>query len=95
MANPDGTHDVASIADDLADLLGLADASEVGPTCKQPGNAVRWLKIGLVVNGVAFLWRGSLDILQPTSFYFEPAGPESSPRPATTSQLSCLPGLAE
>lgn len=37
---------------------------------------MRWLKIGLAVNGGFFLWRGSLNILQPTSFYLEPEAPK-------------------
>lgn len=32
---------------------------------------MRWLKVLLAVNGAVFLYRGSLDILQPTSFYLE------------------------
>jgi hypothetical protein len=36
---------------------------------------VRWLKLGLAVNGGIFLWRGSLDILQPTSFYLASDAP--------------------
>lgn len=37
---------------------------------------MRWLKIGLAVNGGFFLWRGFLNILQPTSFYLEPEAPK-------------------
>jgi hypothetical protein len=33
------------------------------------------LKVLLAVNGVVFLWRGSLDLLQPTSFYLESDAP--------------------
>jgi hypothetical protein len=40
------------------------------------GIVMRWLKVGLAVNGGVFLWRGSLDILQPTSFYLEPDAPK-------------------
>lgn len=36
---------------------------------------MRWLKTMLAVNGAVFLWRGSLDILQPTSFYFQSDAP--------------------
>jgi hypothetical protein len=39
------------------------------------GSAVRWLKVMLAVNGALFLWGGSLDILQPTSFYLEADAP--------------------
>ena len=34
-----------------------------------------WLKTALAVNGVFFLWRGSLDIVEPTSFYLQPDAP--------------------
>ena len=39
------------------------------------GCAVRLLKVALAVNGAVFLWRGSLDVLQPASFYLEPDAP--------------------
>ena len=34
-----------------------------------------WLKIALAINGAIFLWRGSLDIAQPTSFYLQSDAP--------------------
>ncbi len=36
---------------------------------------MRSLRIALLVNGAVFLWRGSLDITQPTSFYLESDAP--------------------
>ncbi len=37
---------------------------------------MRVLKVLLAINGAVFLWRGSLDLVQPTAFYLEPDAPK-------------------
>jgi hypothetical protein len=39
-------------------------------------SVIRLLKIALAVNGVVFLGRGSIDLVQPTSFYLQPDAPK-------------------